>query len=103
MAFYPLEKLINLRDGYRRVFRVAGVDLLLIQDQGECFLIRDLCPHKDFPLHTGQLRRGILQCAYHGMAFSLRSGECVMQPGVKALCLTRYVLVYEGSTVGVEL
>ena len=102
MAFHRLEKLINLHDGYRRVFRLDGIALLLIEENGQRYLLRDMCPHKGFPLHNGTLQGSKLRCAFHAMEFDLgNGGRCVqhpMQPSVKM-----YSLVYEGNEVGVEL
>jgi nitrite reductase/ring-hydroxylating ferredoxin subunit len=102
MAFFALEKTVNLQDGYRQVFRVDGIQLLLIQEEGQRYLLRNFCPHKGFPLHTGTMLGSRIRCAYHAMEFDLaRNGRCVhhsLQPGVKM-----YALVYEGEDVGVEL
>lgn len=102
MAYVALEKLVNLHDGYRRVFRIGGISLLLIQENGQRYLCRDFCPHKGFPLHTGTLTGSRLRCAYHGMEFDLASnGGCIQhprQPGVQM-----YALVYNGNELGVEL
>lgn len=102
MAFHRLEKLINLHDGYRQLFRVEHLQLLLIQEKGQRYLLRNMCPHKGFPLHTGTMTGTRLRCAYHAIEFDLaRGGSCVqhpLQPGVKM-----YALVYEESDVGVEL
>lgn len=102
MTYFALEKLVNLHDGYRRVFRVDGISLLLIQENGQRYLCRDMCPHKGFPMHTGTMLGSRLRCAYHAMEFDLaRDGRCIqhpLQPGVKM-----YELVYEGNEVRVEL
>lgn len=102
MTYFALEKLVNLHDGYRRVFRVGGISLLLIQERGQRYLCRDLCPHKGFPLHTGTLAGSRLRCAYHGMEFDLaKDGACIQhprQPGVQM-----YAPVYDGNELGVEL
>ena len=50
MRFYPLEKLINLHDGYRRVFRIDHQSLLLLQRGGELYLLESSCPHREHPL-----------------------------------------------------
>lgn len=102
MAFHRLEKLVNLHDGYRQVFRIEGIQLLLIQENGQRYLLRNMCPHKAFPLHNGTMTGTRLRCAYHAMEFDLaREGRCVqhpLQPGVKM-----YALVYEGADAGVNL
>jgi nitrite reductase/ring-hydroxylating ferredoxin subunit len=102
MAFYRLEKLINLYDGYRQTFRIGSLPLLLIQHEGRRYLIKDLCPHKAFPLHNGSLRGNILRCNHHTLDFDLsKGGRCVQHP--RTFCLTSYPLEYDGDSVGVEL
>ncbi|MDF2445239.1 MAG: rieske [Moraxellaceae bacterium] len=102
MAFYRLEKILNLYDGYRRVFRIGERSLLLIQERDRRYLVLNRCPHKDFPLHTGTMVGSRLRCAYHAMEFDLANqGKCVqhpLQPGAQL-----FTLVYDGVDVGVEL
>ena len=50
MRFQPLEKLINLHDGYRPQFKIDSLQLLLIQERGELFLFEANCPHRGHPL-----------------------------------------------------
>lgn len=102
MTYYPLEKLINLHDGYRRTFRIGSHTLLLVQQEGRRYLLRNVCPHKDFPLHTGSLHGSRLRCAYHGMEFDLaHGGRCVQHPHQRGVQM--YELIYAGSEVGVAL
>ncbi|MFZ5560432.1 MAG: Rieske (2Fe-2S) protein [Pseudomonadota bacterium] len=102
MAFYRLEKLINLYDGYWRVFRVETLSLLLIQKDGHRYLLRNQCPHKAFPLHTGTMSGTKLRCAYHAMEFDLaQGGRCQQHPSQPGVTL--YELVYDGNEIGVEL
>lgn len=102
MAFHKLEKLIHLHDGYRRVFQAGGLSLLLVQEDGRRWLLRNRCPHKDFPLHTGTLAGSRLRCRYHGMEFDLAAGgRCLQFP--RQPCVEMYALVYDGNDVGVEL
>lgn len=101
MAWVALEKLVNLQDGYRKVFRVGGVQLLLIQESGQRYLLRNACPHKGFPLHTGTLSGTRLRCAYHAMEFDLASGRCVQHPSQPGV--VTYPVVVDGVMVGVEL
>ena len=42
MRFYPLEKLINLHDSYSRQFKIDNLQLLLLQRDGELYLIEGL-------------------------------------------------------------
>lgn len=101
MAFCKLDNLINLHDGYRRVFQAGGLSLLLVQQGEQRWLLRNRCPHKDFPLHTGTLEGSRLRCRYHGLEFDLASGgRCLQFP---RQCVEMYPLVYQGNEVGVDL
>ncbi len=100
MTFYPLEKLHLLYDGYIRPFRIAGRDLLLVQDQGRTYLIANRCPHMDAPLTFATVRNGLLRCPMHGIEFDLPSG------GARSGCfspLEKFTVVYEGNLLGVML
>ncbi|WP_370978815.1 Rieske (2Fe-2S) protein [Agaribacterium sp. ZY112] len=104
MAFHVLEQLSRLQDGYKKSFNIEGHKLLLIHENGHSYLIEDRCPHKDLPLSTGTVTPdGKLRCSAHGIAFELNSGKATGPMGDVLDCLTRFDLVYEGSTVGVEL
>ena len=72
-GFWPLELQSSLHDGYRRVFRVASQELLLLQ-------------------HAGQLH-----------LFELHSGACTYSTEGPCRGLYRYALSTEGVQVGVQL
>ena len=50
MRYYALEKLINLHDGYRKTFKIDDHHLLLVQEEGERFLVESFCPHREHSL-----------------------------------------------------
>lgn len=101
MRFYPLEKLINLEDGYRREFRIDYHRLLLIQHAGECYLIEALCPHQEHPLLEAWIEDGEVLCPLHGYRFSLLSGRLVNTDKDNCRPLRVWPLVYEGAEIGV--
>ena len=99
MAFYPLERLIHLYDGYCRSFTVADYSLLLIQNEGVKYLVVNRCPHQQAPLDRASIHHNKLRCPVHGMAFDLETG--VTDDG----CSNRLQflpLVYQDAFVGVE-
>ena len=101
MAFHALEKLMFLEDGYRREFVIDGIPLLLLQEDGQRYLIRNQCPHRGTPLTRGDVRGGSIRCPQHAWTFNLADGSCRL-PG-PGPCLTRYQLVCEGNQIGVDL
>ena len=104
MAYYPLEQLSRLHDGYKKPFNVGGVNLLLIHEAGKTFLIEDRCPHMDIPLNSGTLSpEAKIRCRAHGIEFDLKTGKAGGPLGDSLDCLQYFKLVYEGTRVGVEL
>ena len=55
MRFLPLEKLINLHDGYRRRFRVDALEVLLLQEAGALHILESRCPHRGHPLDEADI------------------------------------------------
>ena len=98
MTFYPLEKIHRLYDGYQQAFTVAGKDLLLIQDSGEVFLLRNACPHLSAPLTYASINNGVIRCPMHGIDFQLRSGCALLSPIGP---LEKFEPVYEGNQLGI--
>jgi nitrite reductase/ring-hydroxylating ferredoxin subunit len=100
MAFYRLEQLINLYDGYQRAFSVGGHSLLLIQDQGQRYLLLNQCPHQHAPLDRGAIQNGQIRCPQHGMQFDLSTGSTSGACSAKLQFLTP---AYDGNMLGVYL
>ncbi|TQV73526.1 Rieske 2Fe-2S domain-containing protein [Exilibacterium tricleocarpae] len=103
MTFYPLEQLHRLHDGYSRPFKVAGRELLLLQVQGETYLIANRCPHMDAPLTHGTVQSGWLRCPLHGIEFDLQTGGARGGVAASLAPLEKFPLAYEGNQVGVLL
>ncbi|MFT7287972.1 MAG: nitrite reductase/ring-hydroxylating ferredoxin subunit [Halieaceae bacterium] len=99
MAYRALEKLINLENGYRRVFRIDDLELLLFQEFDQRALIARRCPHADQVLDTALVRKGIITCPAHQISFSLSDG-CAT--GGECSALRVHELVYEGNSVGFD-
>lgn len=100
MRFVALERLINLKDGYRRRFKIDNLDVVLLQEDGQVHIVAGLCPHQAQSLETAPVEEGLLYCPRHQYAFSLRTGR-----QVNGLCgdLKIFSPVYEGTQVGLTL
>jgi nitrite reductase/ring-hydroxylating ferredoxin subunit len=103
MRFYALEKLINLRAGYRREFRIDTHRLLLLQEHDELYLVEALCPHQQHPLTAASVTGHSLRCPLHGYQFSLQSGRVLQATNEDCRPLQIWPLVYEGADVGIFL
>jgi nitrite reductase/ring-hydroxylating ferredoxin subunit len=103
MRFQPLDKLINLHDGYTQSFKVDDLHLLLIQRNGERYLIEARCPHREHPLDVASIDDGVITCALHQYRFAIASGELIQATEEPCRGLHTYPLVYEGNAVGILL
>ena len=103
MRFYALDKLINLHDAYSRQFKIDNVQLLLLQRDGELYLIEGRCPHRGHPLDVATLADGIIQCALHHYQFAIADGRLLHATEEPCRALRTFALVYEGNEVGVML
>ena len=103
MQFYPLEKLINLHDGYVRAFKIDHYQFLLIQHRGERYLIEASCPHRSHPLNTAAIDDGVIQCPLHQYRFAIDDGRLLHATEEPCRNLRTFPVVYEGNEVGVVL
>lgn len=103
MRFYQLEKFINLHDGYRRVFKIDELQLLLLQHDGERHLLEAHCPHRGHPLETAEVQNNCLRCPLHGYQFQLNDGRVRVASDKPCRALRLYSLVYRDTDLGVML
>ncbi len=103
MRFFPLEKLINLHDGYTAQFRIDHLQLLLFQRAGELHLIEATCPHRGHSLGVGDIRDGVIRCAQHGYQFAVDDGRLLLATEEACRGLRTFPIVYEGNEVGILL
>jgi nitrite reductase/ring-hydroxylating ferredoxin subunit len=103
MAFHPLDNTGNLKEGYRRTFRVGGHDLLLIHNDGETLLLDNICPHAGYPLEAGKIIEGKLRCPMHGYLFDIHTGDCTFHPEGPCRGVRVFAPVIRGDTLGVDL
>lgn len=103
MAFYPLASRAELVEGLRKVVRVAGRELLLLQSEGRLYVIENRCPHMDASLVNSHVSGEQLRCRAHGIAFSLVDGRAEGSMAAMLPCLVRFTPVYRDYQVGVDL
>lgn len=103
MRFLSLEKLINLHDGYRRQFKIDQLQFLLIQEQGQLYLVESRCPHREHPLLEASITGDMIQCPLHGYRFSLTSGALLRAGEEPCRGLRVYLPIYSGNEVGIQL
>lgn len=79
--WYPVALIEDLPVSKPVPFQLLGINMVLWRDsEGRWRAFRDSCPHRLAPLSEGRITpEGLLQCSYHGWAFS-GTGTCQLLP-----------------------
>jgi len=80
-TFIPLIEKQKLFNGYRKVFSVNKMELLLIYINDKTYLLENKCGHFGVSLEDGQIEQlqtgDIIICKQHGISFDLSTGNVV--------------------------
>lgn len=68
--------------------------------EGTLYATSDTCTHEEYPLTEGDLWGEVVECAYHGAQFDVRTGQVLSLPAIFAL--PTYPVKVEDGTVYVE-
>ena len=91
----------DLWDGDLVSRTVDGVDLLLVNVDGNVRAFRDRCPHAGTPLNQGKLEGRILTCSAHLWQFDIVNGGVGVNP--RDCRLTSFAVRIEDGRVLVQL
>ena len=86
MAFEKVAALAEVAVGAAHQVQVAGEPLSLIRlDEATVKAVHDTCSHEQFSLSEGWIEDNTVECALHGSAFDLDSGQPQSLPAVKPI------------------
>src|SRR5580704_15878357 len=81
--WYPVLRSKEIRGRKLVTSQRLEVPLVLGRDtEGQPFALRDVCPHRAFPLSLGHYDGQTVECAYHGWRFDAHTGQCRVIPSV---------------------
>lgn len=84
----------------RRLQRAMLLDVPLVlgrDTHGKPFALRDVCPHRAFPLSFGQFDGTSVECAYHGWQFDAHTGQCRTIPSLTPDSKLKCERIYAGA------
>src|SRR6202142_591224 len=96
--WYPALRSNQLHGRILERAMLLDVPLVLGRDaQGKPFALRDVCPHRAFPLSFGQFDGANVECAYHGWKFNAHTGQCNAIPSLTEGSKLKCERIYAGS------
>ncbi len=84
----------------RRLERAMLLEVPLVIGRnaaGKPFALRDVCPHRAFPLSFGRFDGATVECAYHGWQFDAHTGQCRHIPSLTADSKLKCERIYAGG------
>jgi phenylpropionate dioxygenase-like ring-hydroxylating dioxygenase large terminal subunit len=96
--WYPALRSEQVRRHKLKRAMLLDVPLVLGRDAaGKPFALRDVCPHRAFPLSFGQFDGKNVECAYHGWQFDAHTGQCRVIPSLTEDSRLKCDRIYAGS------
>lgn len=71
--------------GDRRVVEIQGTRIVVVNLEGECYAIEDMCTHDYAPLEGGVIEGDAIICPRHGARFCIKTGEVLSPPAYEAI------------------
>ena len=96
--WYPALPSARVRGRRLERAMLLEVPLVLGRDAaGKPFALRDICPHRAFPLSFGRFDGASVECAYHGWQFDAHTGQCRHIPSLTADSKLKCERIFCGS------
>lgn len=78
--FVKVGRADEIAPGEKQIYEVGGIEVVVVNLDGEYFCVEDVCTHDGGPLGYGELRDGELVCPRHGARFDVRTGDALSLP-----------------------
>lgn len=91
----------DVPQGRVKAVDIGQVTLAVYNVDGEFFVTDNRCTHGEASLADGMLEDDVIECALHGGAFNVRTGEVVYRPCTKPL--RTYKVLVETGDIFVDL
>ena len=96
--WYPALRSDELRGRALVTSTRMEIPLVLGRDvAGKAFALRDVCPHRAFPLSAGKCDGQTVECTYHGWRFDAHTGQCREIPSITADSKLQCERIFAGS------
>lgn len=80
--FATVARADDISAGEKRIVEVDGVEVVIVNLDGQFYALEDVCTHDGGPLGEGKLDGHALVCPRHGARFDVRTGAVLKMPAV---------------------
>jgi nitrite reductase/ring-hydroxylating ferredoxin subunit len=98
--FVKVGRVDDLAEGEVKVVQVNGQRIALFNVGGRYYALEASCPHEGGPLADGIVEGVRVICPWHGYDFHLKTGECGIDPDLRALT---YPVKIQGEDLLIEM
>jgi len=75
MKYVKIAETKDIPKNTMRVFKLEGIDILVVNVEGEFYAFENRCPHLGYPLYYGSLNGELLICGFHYAKFNIKTGK----------------------------
>ena len=91
----------ELGAGQMKPFALDGRRLLLVNADGDYYVIDEMCSHEDYSLALGCIKGSRIKCSLHGSYFDLATGQPLDEPADEPI--RTYPVKLEGGRIWTRL
>ena len=104
MGFTYAGSINEIKFGEMKSITIANKDILIINYDGNYYVMNRKCTHLGGDLSKGKLENGIITCPNHGSKFDVKNGKCLSGPKMGFLKLsTKDLPIYEVKVEGEKI
>jgi nitrite reductase/ring-hydroxylating ferredoxin subunit len=86
VRYVPVARMDELPADRAVALTVAGLSLVLVRSDGQCYALQGRCPHQDLTLAGARVWQGVLDCPWHHFTYDVRTGENLYPRHTYPLC-----------------
>lgn len=79
-TWIEIARVDELPPGGMKRIEIARQRYLLVNAEGQYYVVDDRCSHEDVSLYLGCVQGQNIKCSLHGSRFSLKTGEPLEEP-----------------------
>ena len=78
--FFLVATIHEIPPGQSKMIPLQGRDIVVFNDGGCFYAVKNSCPHRGTPLDRGAVEGAVLTCPGHSWQFDLKTGDSLDHP-----------------------